>query len=71
MFSALVSTVAGPCSPGTAYEFSHHSWGEFEGHFGRFGYAVGGMGAVAEALRGIGSDCWCGNHGQYGRAKDS
>ena len=50
MFSALVSTVAGPCSPGTAYEFSHHSWGEFEGHFGRFGYAVGGMGAVAEAL---------------------
>jgi phytoene dehydrogenase-like protein len=50
MFSALVSTVAGPASPGTAYEFSHHSWGEFEGHFGRFGYAVGGMGAIAEAL---------------------
>lgn len=50
MFSALVSTVAGPDSPGSAYEFSHHSWGEFEGHFGRFGYAVGGMGAIAESL---------------------
>jgi phytoene dehydrogenase-like protein len=50
MFSALVSTMAGPTSPGTAYEFSHHSGGEFEGHFGRFGYAVGGMGAIAEAL---------------------
>ncbi len=50
MFSALVSTVAGPDSPGSAYEFSHHSWGEFEGHFGRFGYAVGGMGSIADAL---------------------
>jgi phytoene dehydrogenase-like protein len=50
MFSALVSTIAGPDSPGSAYEFSHHSWGEFEGHFGRFGYAVGGMGAIADAL---------------------
>ncbi|MCU1488634.1 MAG: hypothetical protein JWM85_39 [Acidimicrobiaceae bacterium] len=50
MFSALVSTIAGPSSPGSAYEFAHHSWGEFEGHFGRFGYAKGGMGAITEAL---------------------
>jgi phytoene dehydrogenase-like protein len=50
MFSALVFTVAGLDSPGSAYEFSHHSWGEFEGHFGRFGYVVGGMGAIADAL---------------------
>jgi len=50
MFSALVSTIAGPNSSGSAYEFSHHSWGVFEGQFGRFGYARGGMGSIAEAL---------------------
>jgi phytoene dehydrogenase-like protein len=50
MFFALVSVHAGPYSPGTAYEFSHHSWGEYEGEFGRFGFARGGMGAITEAL---------------------
>lgn len=49
-FFALVSVHAGPSSPGTAYEFSHHSWGEYKGAFGRFGFARGGMGAVTQAL---------------------
>ena len=49
-FSALVSVHAGPYSPGTAYEFSHHSWGDYRGQFGRFGFASGGMGAIAEAI---------------------
>ncbi len=49
-FSALVSVHAGPYSPGTAYEFSHHSWGDYRGQFGRFGFARGGMGAIAEAI---------------------
>jgi phytoene dehydrogenase-like protein len=50
MFFALASVHAGPHSPGTAYEFSHHSWGEYKGEFGRFAYARGGMGAISEAL---------------------
>jgi phytoene dehydrogenase-like protein len=50
MFLALVAVDAGPNSPGTAYEFSHHSWGEYKGEFGRFGFARGGMGAVTQAI---------------------
>jgi phytoene dehydrogenase-like protein len=49
-FFALVSIYAGPYSPGTAYEFSHHSWGEHKGEFGRFGFARGGMGAITQAI---------------------
>lgn len=49
-FFALVSVHASPLEPGTAYGFSHHSWGEHEGEFGRFGFARGGMGAVSDAI---------------------
>lgn len=49
-FFALVSAYASPLDPGSAYGFSHHSWGEFDGEFGRSGYARGGMGAVSEAI---------------------
>jgi phytoene dehydrogenase-like protein len=50
LFFAMVSVHAGPSTPGTAYEFSHHSWGEYKGEFGRFGFARGGMGAITKAL---------------------
>jgi phytoene dehydrogenase-like protein len=50
IFFGLVAVWAGPYSPGTAYEFSHHSWGEYKGEFGRFGFARGGMGAITQAL---------------------
>ena len=50
IFFALVAVHAGPYSPGTAYEFSHHSWGEYKGEFGRFGFARGGMGAITQAI---------------------
>jgi phytoene dehydrogenase-like protein len=49
-FFALVSVYASPMDPGTAYGFSHHSWGEYEGEFGRFGFARGGMGAISDAI---------------------
>lgn len=49
-FFALVSVYAGPMDPGTAYGFSHHSWGEYDGEFGRFGFARGGMGAISDAI---------------------
>jgi phytoene dehydrogenase-like protein len=49
-FFGMVSIFGGPSSPGTAYTYGHHSWGEFNGNFGQFGLARGGMGAITEAL---------------------
>ena len=49
-FFGMVSIFGGPSTPGTAYTWGHHSWGEFEGNFGQFGFARGGMGAISEAL---------------------
>ncbi len=49
-FFALVSAYASPLDPGTAYGFSHHSWGEHEGEFGRFGFARGGMGTISDSI---------------------
>jgi phytoene dehydrogenase-like protein len=49
-FFGMVSIFGGPSSPGTAYTYGHHSWGEFNGNFGQFGLARGGMGAITQAL---------------------
>ncbi len=49
-FFGMVSIWGGPSTPGTAYVWGHHSWGEFEGQFGQFGFARGGMGAITAAL---------------------
>lgn len=49
-FFGMVSIYGGPSTPGTAYTWGHHSWGEFQGNFGQFGFARGGMGAISEAL---------------------
>jgi len=49
-FFGMVSIFGGPSSPGTAYVYGHHSWGEFNGSFGQFGLARGGMGAITQAL---------------------
>ncbi|MFN8150463.1 MAG: NAD(P)/FAD-dependent oxidoreductase [Solirubrobacterales bacterium] len=49
-FLGLTSVYGGPYTAGTAYVYSHHSWGDFAGKFGEFGYARGGMGAISEAL---------------------
>ena len=49
-FFGIISVFGGPYTPGTAYVLSHHSWGEFEGQFGRAGLARGGMGSVTRAM---------------------
>jgi phytoene dehydrogenase-like protein len=49
-FFGMVSIWGGPSTPGTSYVWGHHSWGEFEGQFGQFGFARGGMGAITQAL---------------------
>jgi phytoene dehydrogenase-like protein len=46
----IQGTALGIHSPGTAYVLLHHQMGEVDGDMGAWGYARGGMGAVADAL---------------------
>lgn len=49
-YPGVVSIYGGPSTPGSAYVLAHHSVGEFNGRFGQWGWARGGMGSVADAL---------------------
>jgi phytoene dehydrogenase-like protein len=50
--SGVIGTWAGPRSAGTAYVMAHHKIGDVgEGQVGAWGFPVGGMGAVSDALR--------------------
>jgi phytoene dehydrogenase-like protein len=49
-FDAVVGTFASPYHPGTAYVLLHHCFGEVSGKRGVWGHAIGGMGAISEAL---------------------
>ncbi|NNF17165.1 MAG: NAD(P)/FAD-dependent oxidoreductase [Gammaproteobacteria bacterium] len=48
--SGIIGTALGPYSPGTAYVMLHHYMGDVDGNLGAWGFARGGMGAVANAL---------------------
>jgi phytoene dehydrogenase-like protein len=52
--NGVIGTWAGPEEPGTAYVMLHHSIGDVGAGspLGQWGYPSGGMGAVADALRG-------------------
>ncbi len=49
-FDSIVGTYAAPSTPGTAYVLLHHCFGEVNGKRGAWGHAVGGMGAITQAL---------------------
>jgi phytoene dehydrogenase-like protein len=49
-FDAVVGNYASPYTPGSAYVQLHHCFGEVNGRRGVWGHAIGGMGAVSEAL---------------------
>ena len=49
-FDAVVGSFASPFHPGTAYVLLHHCFGEVNGRRGRWGHAIGGMGAISDAL---------------------
>jgi len=49
-FDAVVGNYASPYQPGTAYVLLHHCFGEVNGKRGLWGHAIGGMGAISEAL---------------------
>ncbi|MBI1250729.1 MAG: FAD-dependent oxidoreductase [Alphaproteobacteria bacterium] len=49
-FDAVVGNFASPDTPGSAYVLLHHVFGEANGEKGAWGHAVGGMGAITQAM---------------------
>ena len=50
-FDAVVGNFASPDTPGSAYVLLHHVFGEVNGNKGSWGHAIGGMGAITQAMR--------------------
>ena len=48
--SGIIGSALGVMSPGTAYVLLHHAMGEVDGNPGAWGFARGGMGAIAKAM---------------------
>ena len=51
-FDSIVGAYASPQMPGTAYVLLHHCFGEVNGKLGVWGHAIGGMGAISQAMAG-------------------
>jgi phytoene dehydrogenase-like protein len=49
-FDAIVGNYASPYTPGTAYVLLHHAFGEVNGKKRLWGHAIGGMGAITQAM---------------------
>ena len=49
-FDGIVGTLASPWQPGTAYVLLHHCFGEIMPTPGAWGHAIGGMGAITQAM---------------------
>ena len=49
-FDAVVGNLASPYTPGSAYVLLHHTFGEVNGKRGVWGHAIGGMGAITQAM---------------------
>ncbi|HUP96638.1 MAG TPA: NAD(P)/FAD-dependent oxidoreductase [Usitatibacter sp.] len=50
-FDSVVGNFASPYAPGSAYVLLHHVFGEVNGKKGTWGHAIGGMGAITQAMR--------------------
>ena len=49
-FDSIVGNFASPYTPGSAYVLLHHVFGEVNGKKGLWGHAIGGMGAITQAM---------------------
>jgi phytoene dehydrogenase-like protein len=49
-FDSIVGNYASPYTPGSAYVLLHHVFGEVNGVRGAWGHAIGGMGAITQAM---------------------
>lgn len=56
----IIGSAAGPRTPGTAYIYLHHAFGQATGELGAWGFVRGGMGAItaqlAEIVTGLGGE---------------
>jgi phytoene dehydrogenase-like protein len=49
-FDGIVGNYASPYEAGSAYVLLHHCFGEVNGRKGQWGHAIGGMGAITQAM---------------------
>lgn len=49
-FDSIVGHYASPDTPGSAYVLVHHTFGGVNGKSGNWGHAIGGMGAITQAM---------------------
>ncbi|MBC6983445.1 NAD(P)/FAD-dependent oxidoreductase [Caulobacter sp. 17J80-11] len=49
-FDGVVGAFNSPYTPGSAYVLLHHVFGEVNGEKGAWGHAIGGMGAITQAM---------------------
>ncbi|HEU5399345.1 MAG TPA: NAD(P)/FAD-dependent oxidoreductase [Gammaproteobacteria bacterium] len=49
-FDSIVGNFASPYTPESAYVLLHHVFGEVNGEKGAWGHAIGGMGAITQAM---------------------
>ena len=49
-WDSVVGNFASPYTPGSAYVLLHHVFGEVNGKTGVWGHAIGGMGAITQAM---------------------
>ena len=49
-FDGIVGNYASPYTPGSGYVLLHHLLGEVNGKRGAWGHAIGGMGAITQAM---------------------
>jgi phytoene dehydrogenase-like protein len=49
-FDGIVGNYASPYTPGSAYVLLHHVFGQVNGKKGVWGHAIGGMGAITQAM---------------------
>src|SRR5438132_4624217 len=49
-FDSIVGNFASPYTPGSGYVLLHHVFGEVNGKRGHWGHALGGMGAITQAM---------------------
>ena len=50
-WDAIVGNFASPYTPGSAYVLLHHLFGEVNGKSGAWDHAIGGMGAITQAMQ--------------------
>jgi phytoene dehydrogenase-like protein len=55
-FDAIVGNYASPYAAGSAYVMLHHAFGEVNGKKGVWGHAIGGMGAITQAMASVARD---------------